>query len=141
MKFKKFGSKLIVRIDKGEEILETLKNLCVEQDIKLGVVSGIGAVNKIKIGLFETEKKIYYSTEFTGDYEIAALNGNISTQNNEIYLHLHICLSDRYYQVYGGHLNMAVVSATAEVIIDIMEGQVDRNFSEEIGLNLLKFEE
>ncbi len=139
MEFKKFGPKLVVRIDKGEEILETLKHLCIEQGIKLGLVSGIGAVNKVKIGFFETKKKLYHSTELTGDYEIAALNGNISTKNNEIYLHLHICLSDNKYQVYGGHLNMAVVSATAEVSIDIIEGQLDREFSEEIGLNLLKF--
>lgn len=141
MEFQKFGSKLVVRIDKGEEILDTLMHLCVRQGIKLGLVSGIGAVNKIKVGLFETEKKVYHSTELTGDYEITALNGNISTQNNEIYLHLHICLSDNHYRVYGGHLNMAVVSATAEIVIDIMQGQVDRKFSEEIGLNLLKFEE
>lgn len=32
MKLKKFGNKWVVRIDKGEEIVETLKQLCKKQN-------------------------------------------------------------------------------------------------------------
>ena len=42
-------------------------------------------------------------------------------------------------RVYGGHLNKAVVSATCEMVIDIIDGAVERKFSDEIGLNLFKF--
>jgi len=59
--------------------------------------------------------------------------------NKEVYLHLHITVSNHDLQVYGGHLNSVVISATCEMIIDVIEGEVDRAFSEEIGLNLLKF--
>ena len=31
MEFKKFGSKYVLRMDKGEEIVETLKKLCEER--------------------------------------------------------------------------------------------------------------
>ncbi len=139
MEYKKFGSKYVVRIDKGEEIVETLKEFCTQNNIKLGSVYGIGAVSKATIGLFETGKKEYHSTTVTGDYEITSLLGNIATMNGETYLHIHSNLSNAKYEVCGGHLNSAIVSATCELIVDAIEGNVDREFSEEIGLNLYKF--
>jgi uncharacterized protein len=139
MQFKKFKNKILIRIDKGEELVETLKKFCIEQKIKLATISGIGATNKVKVGLFEISSKKYFSKEFTGDYEIAPLYGNISTMKGEIYLHLHINIADSKQNSYGGHLNSAVISATFEGVIDIIDGQVDRELSEEIGLNLLKF--
>lgn len=139
MDFKKFGQKYVIRLDKGDEIVATLKKICTEQRIKLGAVTGIGAVNEATIGLFETGTKEYHSTKLTGDHEISSLVGNISTMNGEVYLHLHACISNKEYETFGGHLNSAVVSATAELIIDAIEGEVDRKFSEEIGLNLYNF--
>lgn len=41
--------------------------------------------------------------------------------------------------VFGGHLNEATVSATCEMVIQIIDGKVDRYFDEEIGLNLFRF--
>jgi len=138
MDYKKMNNNYIVRIDKGEEIVGTIKQFCTEQSIKLGLVSGLGAVNEATIGLFETATKKYHSTVLSGDFEIASLTGNITTMNGEVYLHFHACISDDKYMTYGGHLNSAVVSATAEIIIIDFNGEVDREFNDEIGLNLLK---
>lgn len=139
MEFKKFGNKYVVRIDRGEEIVETLKKFCSDNNIVLASVAGLGAVNKATIGLFETSKKEYHSTTVTGDHEISSLVGNISTMNGEPYLHIHVTLADKDYKVCGGHLNSAYVSATCELVVDSIEGSVDRKFSEEIGLNLYDF--
>ena len=57
MEFKKFENKYIIRLDKGEEILESLKQFCKLTTVKLATISAIGAVNKVEIGLFETETK------------------------------------------------------------------------------------
>ena len=139
MQFKKFNNKYIVRIDKGEEIVETIKKICKDNKIKLGSISGIGAANKIVLGLFETATKKYHSQEFNGDFEIVPLAGNISTMNGETYLHLHANIADLKHNSFGGHLTSAIVSATFETIIDTIDGEVDRKFSNEIGLNLLEF--
>lgn len=128
----------IVRIDKGEEVVETLEQFCRDKGIRLGTISGIGAADKATIGLFKTRTKEYVRKEVVGDYEITNLTGNISRMNDEVYLHLHINLSDSDYHTFGGHLNSAVVSATCEVVIRVLDGEVDREFSEEIGLNLYK---
>ena len=79
MEYRKFGNDYIVRIAKGEEILATLSQLCEKEEIKLGTVIGIGAVNKVTLGVFNSVDKKYESTTYTGDMEISSCTGNIST--------------------------------------------------------------
>jgi hypothetical protein len=138
MMVKKFGSKYIVRIDKGEEIVACLKKICTDNKIRLGSVSGIGAVGRAQIGLFETSSKQYHSTDLESAFEITSLNGNISTMNGEVYLHLHINLSDAAYHTFGGHFQSAVVSGTCEIIIDAIDGECERIFNEDVGLNIIR---
>ena len=137
MKLKKFGNKWVVRIDKGEEIVETLKQLCKKNKIKLGSVSGVGGIERVTVGSFKAKTKEYFSQELIGDYEITNLIGNISTMKGEIYLHLHITISDSNNNSFGGHLNSAIISTTGEFIIEEIEGEIEREFNEEVRLNLL----
>ena len=137
MKIKKFGNKWVVRIDKGEEIVETLKQFCKKNKIKLGSVSGVGGTGRVTVGSFKAKTKEYFSQELTGDYEITSLIGNISTMKGKIYLHLHITISDSNNNAFGGHLNSAVISTTGEIIIEEIEGEIEREFNEEVKLNLL----
>ncbi len=138
MKYRKFGTKYVLRIDKGEEIVETLKKFCREFDIKLAAVSGIGATNHATIGLFNTSTKQYHSRQLTGNFEITNLSGNVSSMNGEVYLHLHITLSGSNCSAFGGHLNSAVISGTCEIVIDLIDGVLDRQFDEDVGLNIYK---
>ncbi|MBN1326411.1 MAG: DNA-binding protein [Candidatus Cloacimonetes bacterium] len=138
MKFRKIGSKYFLRIEREEEIITSLLDLCSEEQIKLGTITGIGAVNRATIGLFDLETQIYQSVEFTGNYEVTALTGNITTKNGETYLHLHINLADENHAAWGGHLNEAFVSVTCEIVIDVIDGVVERFYDDNTGLNLLK---
>lgn len=57
MEFQKFGNNYVVRIDKGEEVLQKLKEVCEKENIKLGGITGLGATDKVVLGLFNTEEK------------------------------------------------------------------------------------
>ncbi|MDP8267328.1 MAG: DNA-binding protein [Candidatus Tenebribacter davisii] len=138
MKSKKIDNKFFIRIDPEEEIVSKLTEFCKNNSIKFGNISGIGAVNKVEIGLYDTLQKKYYSDEMSGAFEILSINGNITSLNEQPYLHIHITFADSKHNAFGGHLNMAIVSATCEVIIEEFEGEIARSFDEEIGLNLLK---
>lgn len=139
MEYKRFGSKYVVRLERGEEIISSITDLVKKEDITLGRISGIGAVDRAVIGLFEMDTKEYHKKEFTGDFEILNLSGNISQMDGKDYLHFHITLGDKEFNAYGGHLNEAVISATCEIIIDVIEGTIDRERDKDLGLNLLKF--
>ena len=140
MDYKRFDKKIVARIDKGEDILEQLEVISKKENIKLASVSALGATNDITVGVFHTAEKKYYANHFTGDMEIVSLTGTVSTMNGEYYAHLHMSAGDTEGHVVGGHLNRAIISATFEMVIDIIDGQVDREKNEEVGLNTFKFE-
>ena len=139
MEYRRFKSTIGARIDKGEEILECIKKIALKEDIKLANINALGATNNFVVGVFKTDEKKYYSNEFKGDFEIVSLTGTINTMNNEFYTHIHMSAGNDKGEVFGGHLNSAIVSATCEMVINIIDGRVDRYFDEDIGLNLFKF--
>ncbi len=140
MEYQKKNQTIIARIEKGEEILEKIKEIALKENIKLAHVSAIGATNDFTVGVFKTVEKKYDANTFTGDFEIVSLSGTINTMNDEFYTHIHMSAGDVNGHVFGGHLNRAIVSATCEMVITIIDGKVDRYFDEEIGLNLFKFD-
>jgi predicted DNA-binding protein with PD1-like motif len=139
MEYKKFKNTIVVRIDKGEEILEKIKEIALKEKIKLANINALGATNNFVVGVYKVDEKKYYSNEFKGNFEIVSLTGTINTMNDEFYTHIHMSAGNDKGEVFGGHLNRAVVSATCEMVIDIIDGSVDRYHDEEIGLNLFKF--
>ncbi len=139
MEYRKFGDTIIARIDKGEELLESVKAIALEAGVKLAEVRALGAVNDFTVGVFRPAVKRYDARSFQGDYEIVSLTGTITTMDGEFYAHLHMSAGGLDGAVVGGHLNRAVVSATCELVMRCIDGTVERAYSEEIGLNLFQF--
>lgn len=140
MEYRKFQNKIIVRMDKGEEILEKVREVTEKEKIKLADISALGAVSEFTVGVFDTEAKEYHANEFKGSFEIVSLTGTINTMNDEFYCHLHMSAGNEKGQVFGGHLNRAIISATCEMVITLIDGRVDRRFEKEVGLNLFQFQ-
>lgn len=139
MEYRRFGNKIIARIDKGEEILTTIKEISLKENIKLASVQALGATDEFTVGVYKVDEKKYYANEFKGYFEIVSLTGTINTMNGEFYTHIHMSAGNDKGEVFGGHLNKAVVSATCEMVIDIIDGRVDRKYDEETGLNVFWF--
>lgn len=139
MEYKRIENTIIARIDKGEEITEKLKEIAEKENIKTAAVQALGAIDIFTAGAFKPLEKQYVSNEFKGNFEIVSLTGTVTSMNGGFYSHLHISAGNEKGEVFGGHLNSAFVSATCEMVINIFPGEIERQFNEEIGLNLLKF--
>ncbi len=137
MMYRIFGDTIVARIDRGEEIVQSLKAICEKETVGLASVTALGAVGHAVVGLYRVGEKKYYSNTLDGEMEMTALTGNVTQKDGEVYLHLHANFADAQGHVFGGHLNEAVVSATCEMFIHTLKGSVGRRPDEVTGLNLL----
>lgn len=138
MTFRRVGSSYILRIARGEELVETLSGFVQKYGITAGTVSAIGAADDITIGYFDEEKKQYAEKRLQGGHEILGLSGNVAIMESEPVLHLHIILGDRDYNVTGGHLISAKISVTCEVFLTAMDTIIHREPDKDSGLKLMK---
>ena len=139
MEYKRYDNAIVLRLDPNEDIVQSLLHLAAKEDIALAIISGLGAIDDFTVGVFDTKKKIYHSNHFEGAFEIVSLTGTLTRQEGKPYLHVHLSAGDKDGKVFGGHLNSANVSATAEIVVSLIPGAVEREFSDTIGLNLMKF--
>ena len=139
MDYRRFGDTLVIRLDPDEEIIENLRAIAEKEQIKLASVEALGAINDFTVGVFDTVEKKYYSNRFQGAYEIVSLTGTITTKDGAFYQHLHMSAGESSGAVFGGHLSRAIVSATCEMIVRVIDGRVERVLNPDIGLNLFRF--
>ena len=139
METKRTANCLVIRLDPGEELINSLLTACQEHDIHCAQITGIGAAKKITCGVFDPKTREYRSEKFKGIFEITSLNGTITTMDGGLYPHIHVTFADEKYKVRGGHLNKCVISATAEIVLMILDLEIDRQASQEVGLNLFRF--
>ena len=139
MEYRRFGNDYVLRIDRGEEVMERLTAFCREAGVKLASVTGLGAADRVTVGLYDVGEKQYHKEELTGPMEITSLTGSITEQEGNPYLHLHITVCGRDLSVRGGHLNECRISATCELNIHCVDGQVGRRYDPVTGLNLFDF--
>lgn len=141
MEYIKEGNGIIVRLNRGEEVLAALQALTEKENITAAAVTGIGAAGDVTLGVYDPEKKKYFSDRYAGrDYEICSLNGNISRKEGKPYLHLHAVIANNAENIcMGGHVNECVISVTAEIFVSVFGIETERIADEEVGINLLHF--
>lgn len=126
----------LLQLFKGEEIFSSLVQFAKDQDLKSGLISGIGAVNEITVGYFDVEKKGYPKNQFKETHELLSCKGNFSLNDGEPFPHCHIVFCDTEQRAYGGHLFAATVAVTAEFYIITDHQKVVRGYNEDIGIAL-----
>lgn len=129
----------LIKLEKGEDLLETILNYVKEKNIGAGFLMGIGALAKAKIGYFDTEKKRYLEN-IIQEVELISCMGNIAInkESQEPIAHIHIAIADKQGRSFGGHLNEgSIVSVTAEIYLVETRPFVYRKKEEETGLHLL----
>ncbi len=137
MHYKKYRNSYILRLQKGEEIIESLKGFTKKEKLKGAFLYGLGVGENLKLGYFDAHKKSYIEKQFIGEYEFTSFVGNISYFEEEPVIHVHVTVTDKRFNAYGGHLFSGYVPATLEIILFPIDKKLVRKKDINTGLNLL----
>ena len=106
---------------------------CLSAVLAVSLPSTALAASKVSTYWIYTYAK--HRKQFKGEYELTSLIGNITKKDNKYYSHTHITFSDIDYNVFGGHLFDAKISAAGEFIIYPDKKEVNRKLNPKIGLS------
>lgn len=138
MKYRRNGDQILIRIDNGEEILDTILKICTVEKIYGAVFSGIGACSKAVVSSYIPEMNDFTNHEADGLLELISLSGNISREDNVPFEHTHVLFSyleDGEQKVLAGHLKLALVSYTAEILL-IVTDTIEKTFDPTVGITV-----
>ncbi|MBD3251678.1 DUF296 domain-containing protein [Candidatus Uhrbacteria bacterium] len=124
------------RLKPGDLLREEIERRASENDIKAGVLlSIVGGLKHAELRMAGSEPDAQSFMSFEGPFEIVSGTGTISKNG----CHLHVSISDREGNVFGGHLRKGcAVAYTAEIVIGIFDDVVyTREMDEETGFKEL----
>jgi hypothetical protein len=136
------GEILVARLENGEDVLECLHTLCIEHEIRNGVIlSGYGTLSYAAFfGLKSTEypPPDFYRWRNEEGYELLNFTGVIA----DYQVHAHMTISTQE-QAAGGHLEKGCkVLTLVEVVIMKLEGiKLKRMVDPKVKQNLLQIVE
>ena len=136
MNYRIDNGRIYMTLSKGDLINKTFAAHAESHDIGCAWIHGIGAMENPEIGYYSLETKSYHHKIFSGDYELTSLLGNITIKGEKYFPHTHITFSDTNYQVFGGHLFDAKITAAGEFVIIPGKKNIKREMNPDIGLPL-----
>ena len=141
MKHQKISpNEFLIKLEVGDDILESMKKFAEELKIEGGVFQGIGAVQKARLRVYNTKTKSYEDHEVNEQCEIISLIGNIAKLGKEIIIHAHMGLGKKDLNQIGGHVDIGcIVNPMAEIYFKSFDKKIEREKDPATGLNMLKF--
>ena len=145
MEYKKYGDTYYIRMDKGDEVVSGLLDVCKKENITSCTYTGIGGCSAADIQTFVPEKGEFVSNNIEGLLELVSITGNIiSDEDGNLYSHSHAMFAYKegeQHKIAAGHLKSTVVLYTAEITLKpVVDGNIGREYNPETGTGFWKFE-
>ncbi|MDR1409138.1 MAG: DUF296 domain-containing protein [Oscillospiraceae bacterium] len=138
MQYKKIAESYVVRLEIGDDLIQSLLDLAATEDVHTAEISGLGASKSVTVGIFDPAAKSYRSVHSTEFLEAVSFTGNLTRQDGKPYLHIHALLANPVTGTFlAGHLNELLVGATAEIFVRTLPGDVNRRVCPDTGLNIM----
>lgn len=141
MIFQRFGDRLLVRLESGDAVVETITALLQREGIGFAVLSGLGAARYVRLAYLDVERKQYEAHEVEEQLEVVSLIGNAALRDGKPFLHVHVSMGRRDLSLFGGHLQELIANPTIEVWVQPEAKPAQRVFDDEIGMAVLDLPE
>ena len=144
MDYRKIGETLYIRIDREDEIVGCILDVCKKEGVMSAVFSGIGGCSEAQIQTFLPETGTFETRTLSGMLELVSLTGNVVVDcQGELQHHTHAVFSykiGKEHHVAGGHIKSITVLYTAEIELrPVIGGVIGRQFNPETGTGFWSF--
>lgn len=128
----------MLRMETGEELLETLGGFAGRQGLKAAAVGmGIGQLRSATLGYWNGQE--YEAKEVEEPTELISLAGSIADTEGRPSVHLHAALGLRSHATVSGHVLRGTVGLLAEVLVEAFPSRsFSRPLDESLGLRTLR---
>ena len=145
MEYRRFGDACYVRLDRGDEIIGKILDICRRERIASAAFSGIGGCSEAEIQTFIPETGTFETRTVSGMLELVSMNGNVVTDDVlGLCHHTHAVFSYKdgaEHRIAAGHIRSATVRYTAEIEIrPVVGGVIRRKHDAETGTGFWDFE-
>ena len=97
MEYRRFGNKIVVRIDMGEDMFAALKTLAEKEKILLAEVGGLGTFSHMNVGVYDLNERRFKGNDFRRHVRDRIADGNHQHDERRI-----LCSSSRVGGGRGG---------------------------------------
>lgn len=133
----KVPSGYLMVLREGDNIMDRIKNLAIQEQIPSANFSAMGFAN-ITFGFFNFKTKVYKPGTFR-NMELASMTGSIAWQGDSVSIHSHGVASDENFRTYGGHILDATVSTgSVEILVTTHDRILQRHKEDPPGANVLQ---
>ena len=106
MEYRKIGDNYYIRMDRGDEIISTLLEICKKESIPSAVFSGIGGCQSAELQVFIPETGSFETEQLEGMLELVSLNGNVVRDDDgKLFHHTHALFSFRNAAIFTTSLS------------------------------------
>ena len=131
-------------MDKGEEIIGKLLEVCKTEKIKSATFTGIGGCSRAELQTFIPEEGDFETETIEGMLELINITGNIVSDNGQLFHHTHAVFSYKEgaeHKMAAGHIKSITVLYTAEIELrPVIGGLISRKHDPETGTGFWCFE-
>ena len=132
------GATYAVVFDTGDEVISGLTTFAKEHRLEASDFTALGAFSSALLGFFEVEQKEYRKIPIEEQVEVLTLVGNITLDDGEPKVHVHVVLGCADGTTRGGHLLEGYARPTLELMLSEAPVQLRRRFDAASGLALIR---
>ncbi len=148
MKYKiqegRIGRVVFARILPGEDLVQCIKEICSEKDIRFAYIGTcLGSLKKARFVYALADEDFYFKMKYSepvvmeGPMEFLSAHGMLARDDERNYqCHMHAMFCDGDMKVYGGHLldEGNIVLATIDMMInEVLDVDIKRNYHKPSG--------
>jgi len=101
MEVARSGQCVMLRLEHGEDILESIAKVVGGDESTMAITMGLGMIVDFELGYFDRGN--YIRKRFDEPHELLSMQGSVSSEGDNR-IHVHVAVANKEHYAYGGHL-------------------------------------